>query len=306
MAEPTDCMDQKRQSMLMRRGSSDDAEQMRKAIFEGRVLQLHPENAVSNPSSLPDEASDPHRLFQLLRRRKKTPHAMSVPTPLSAQPATAPAPPCPPEAPVVCSSARGLSQDATATRESPSAVRPVFSARPFSPADRPPTQSGREVHSAQPNGRPFTRQKHPKKSLDLFPSSMAPLPTDPFPKPQVMRKSSGLKQSASPAGSAQPTRSTAGAASRGAVNFNCLFFKSEDELDGNVEPFPQHRPANIPLIETDWFSATTWEQLPTSDGAPQHHDEDLGPDTEEQIGTAQYAESLYELLVASKRRPLAR
>lgn len=92
------------------------------------------------------------------------------------------------------------------------------------------------------------------------------------------------------------------------VNFNCLFFKSEDELDGTNEVFPpqQHKAqANIPLIETDWFSSTGWEQLPTSDGVAQQHDEDLGPESEEHAESV-YAESLYELLVASKRRPLAR
>jgi hypothetical protein len=87
------------------------------------------------------------------------------------------------------------------------------------------------------------------------------------------------------------------------VNFNCLFFSTADELEQKGEEFPsapKHQ-ARIPLIETDWFTSTAWEELPTSDGVPPKHDEDLGPDYEEHS-----AESLYELLVASKRRPLAR
>ncbi|CUF07680.1 Hypothetical protein, putative [Bodo saltans] len=304
-------LDAQRRTMLLRRGSSQslDADTMRNAIFEGRPLPMHVETP-ANPNAVnSSEATDPQRLFQLLRRKKKAPHAMCVSTPL--QPmrhtpvASQPQPPPPaPEPPTGCSSARGTSETVTSL-----VTRPAFSARPFSPADRPPTVSSREVHSAQPggiNGRPFTRQKHPKKSLDLFasPKDAADL-QDPFPKPQIPRRSSGGKLSTL----SVPVRAEAPSNSNGRpVNFNCLFLKSEDEFDGTNEVFPpqQHKSqANIPLIETDWFTSTAWEQLPTSDGVPQQHDEDLGPEGEENAGNV-YAESLYELLVASKRRPLAR
>jgi hypothetical protein len=302
-------LDAQRRTMLLRRGSSQsvDADTMRNAIFEGRPLPMQVETP-ANPNAVnASEATDPQRLFQLLRRKKKAPHVMCVSTPL--QPMrhiSQPQPPPPPAEPSTgSSSARGASDAISAS----TVVRPAFSARPFSPADRPPTVSSREVHSAQPggiNGRPFTRQKHPKKSLDLFPSAKDTADSlDPFPRPQIPRRSSGGKLSTL----SVPVRAEVPGSTGGRpVNFNCLFLKSEDEFDGTNEVFPpqQHKSqANIPLIETDWFTSTAWEQLPTSDGVPQQHDEDLGPEGEENAGNV-YAESLYELLVASKRRPLAR
>lgn len=316
ISESPQRLDEQRRSMLLRRGSSQslDGDSLRNAVFEGRPVSMQVE-APANPNAVVSgEPTDPHRLFQLLRRKKKAPHAMCVSTPLQpmrhvVQPQAQPVPPPPPplqpqESSAVCSSARGASETVFST----AAVRPAFSARPFSPADRPPTVS-REVHSAQPgglNGRPFTRQKHPKKSLDLFPSNKdAVEQLDPFPKPQIPRKISGGKLSLS---IPQARSEAPGGNGSRPVNFNCLFLKSEDEFDGSNEVFPpqQHKTqANIPLIETDWFTSTAWEELPTSDGVPQQHDDDLGPEGDEITGTV-YAESLYELLVASKRRPLAR
>lgn len=291
-------MEERRRSMLMRRGSTgSESDAMRRAIFESRSLSVQNE-IPQNPSLVVEESTDPQRLFQLLRRRKKVPHVLAAPAPHAISPPVAVPEPSPP----TCNSARGPSRDMSPAHLA--VTRPAFSARPFTPVDRPPTVASRDIQSASVgdiNGRPCTRQKHPRRSLDLFPSALGELrDVDPFPKPATLpRRTSGNKQ---PLATSGPTLQPG----QREVNFNCLFFKSEDELDSRKEVFPGNKaPANIPLIETDWFSSESWEQLPTTDGAPTVHDEELGPEGDEHMGSV-YAESLYELLVASKRRPCAR
>ena len=267
--------------MLFRRNqeSKSDPELTRAAMFEGRSVVVQPEPP-SNPAAA-ESSADPHRLFQLLKKKKRVPHNIAS--------ATAHA---------------GLQLQMQFVRAVPTegtnSARPMYSARPYSPVDRPSTIYSRDVHSAScttNNGRPATRQKHPKQSLDLFPARVAK-EENPFPLPAQTRRSSKelTAQAVKPAlqNPKQPPNN---------VNFNCLFFNSDDDLDANEEfPAPKAQ-AHIPLIETDWFTSEAWVQLPTDDGAPQLHDEELGPD--DGSGSL-YAESLYELLVAQKKTKPAR
>ena len=132
------------------------SEKLRQALFNGRPT-LVVEGSPSNPLSH-DSATDPHKLFQLLRRKKKQPHSHLQP-------------------------ARYVSSTVPEPPTTEVASRPTFSARPLSPTQRPLT---RDIRSAQlgPYGRPCTRQKHPKMSLDLFPASHSKS-DDHFPKPHT-------------------------------------------------------------------------------------------------------------------------
>lgn len=205
----------------------------------------------------------------------------------------------------------------------PNAGRVSQSARPGSPrppqsreACRPPSAVFRDARSAAPSmavsrdGRPCTRQKHPRRSLDLFPEQRRRSDTH-FPKPAPTRRNSaqpsvvsvapGCVAAACGAGgcaalgatgpSSSGGRSTAAGRGSG-VDFACLFFDSGDELDKSNE-FPPSKPhANIPLIETDWFTTESWEELPTTEQSRAGGD---GRDEDED-----YAESLYELLVKQR------
>ncbi len=265
-------LEEMRRNMLFRRNSEVkmSAENARLALFEGRSVVLHPEQ-LSNPASA-ETSADPHRLFQLLKKKKRVPHNIG--------------------------SASALQLNMNLVRPAPTegtnSARPMNSARPFSPVDRPSTIFSRTVHSANSstNGRPATRQKHPKQSLDLFPSRVLK-EENPFPLPAQTRRNSKEQAVQAPLRQVvkQPPQNNN-------VNFNCLFFNSDDELDANEEfPAPKAQ-AHIPLIETDWFTSDAWVQLPTGDGAAQVVDDELGP---EDGSDSQYAESLYELLVAQKK-----
>lgn len=291
-------------------------------LFVGRSLVMT--NSPSHPSQGgPVDAADPHKLFQMLRKKKRATQA----TPVSATAAVSP------EA--------GLSSPSAAVRHSPDRSEPhpmleelatdaVPTPPPAPPTDVPPrpqaahrptafansasdgvrhafsagppaskrgsrprdngTASGGEspVMNGAPNGRPATRQKLPSQSLDLFPASRPARATaaaaaaeqqDPFPKPQ-------LRRATAPRDGQSTTN----------VNFNCLFVSGEGDLDGTHEEFPSPKTTvDIPLIETEWFSANDmWEALPgSSDDAGAT---DAGDDSK----------TLYELLVAQKGRRSAK
>jgi hypothetical protein len=247
---------------------ANDAESLRAALFPGRPVAL----TLIDSGLACTADDDPHRLFQLLRRRKRAPlpgpsKAASTSPEQGVKNEEAPQSPVLPNPP----------NEATPRQAAP---RPANSARPVSPTKRPPTV--RDAHSANlsaNNGRPCTRQKLPKHALDLFPGMSAPPPTDPFP--------------IRPRRSSVPVPKTEAAAS---VNFGCLFVKGND-LDSDEEfPAPKAQ-VEIPLIETDWFTTDTWEAVPPvmSRSSPQSsktastHDDEM---TQSLL--------LYELLVAQK------
>jgi hypothetical protein len=266
-------LDDLRRSMLFGRNSATkrNADDARVAMFEGRSVALQ-STSVESPAA--ESSTDPHRLFQLLKKKKRMPHNLANP-------------------------ASSLQLNLQHVRPVPSdqlvsSARPMNSARPYSPVDRPTTIFNRTIHSASSssaNGRPATRQKHPKQSLDLFPSKALKDEENPFPQRFPTRRSS-KDQAPQAVQKPSPKQGNNG------VNFNCLFFTPDDDLDTNEEfPAPKAQ-AHIPLIETDWFTTEAWEQLPTGDGAAQVLDDDFGL---EDGSDSQYAESLYELLVAQKK-----
>lgn len=333
-----------------------DAESMRSALFEGRAVTVQrlEQPLVSNPA-ITDDATDPHKLFQLLRRKKRAaPHHLhngNSPLKASVPKAQLPPPPQPPPPPppplATCgvdatssSSSGGGGGDRVAAAVSgvrlassgvsgvwwgpPSGEREhtqsrhVNSARPA--AAKRPTSSLRDrsdVHSASSattyDGRPVTRQKHPKMALDLFPTPTAkataghPPPAERFPpKPGARRTSTGLALHVPSANAKSTTKADRLSpqqqqhdddAPNARVDFSCLFFHSDDDLDAHEE-FPAARAqVEIPLIETDWFMSDNFERLPTTDGVDQLRDDELdGP-----ADSPRYAESLYEMLVAQKR-----
>jgi hypothetical protein len=277
-------------------------------LFVGRSLVIS--NSPPHPSSSSTDAADPHKLFQMLRRKKRnagpaerpllTPTAVprqspdrSEPHP-AIEPDTADITPIPPS----MVQAQVAPRPQGAHRPPVAEVQPryAYSAGPLS-AKRGPS---RDVNSAgphshaTPDGRPATRQKLPSQSLDLFPNGVhgkSRSPTgegDPFPKPAA-RKSSGRSLT---------ERKPAVAITSANVNFNCLFVSGDNDLDGGHDDFPPvpNTQADIPLIETEWFSATnTWEELPgTNDGGA----------SDGEIEDS--SQTLYELLVAYKGRRSAK
>ena len=305
---------------------ADDAEAMRTALFQGRSLPI----SVVAPQAEPEIQTDPHKLFQMLRKKKRasasgngTGNSNSAPSgEKNYVPYPAPHSPQPPGAASGHSPQRPHElvspprpQGGIPSRR-PAIGRKVNSANPEERSAR-----NREVMSAGANGRPCTRQKHPKKALDLF-EERTEAPEEHFPTKRRASAPNGLNPSTlskvisvanggpgtvvtvpSPnkaVGAITPKNADdAGKATPGGtapvqspekadVNFSCLFVTDEDELGGGDDdafPVAPKAHVNIPLIETDWFTTDSWEPLPTSDGH-----EVMECDKED------YAESLYTLL----------
>jgi hypothetical protein len=294
-----------------------------KPLFVGRSLVLS--NSPPHPSSTAHDASDPHKLFQMLRRKKKSTTVATAAqdrapiTPTSvvrhSPDRSEPHPAMEPDSPQA--DIRPVPPSAEVPPRPLAAHRPMvapYARYSFSAGgNAPPTKRGptpRESTSAHapphaaPDGRPATRQKLPTQSLDLFPESdkkpAGPVPAgaqslgdDPFPKP-AGRRSAGRNRNQSSNGGSNGGSSDAKKASD--VNFNCLFVTNETELGGSDE-FPAPRTnASIPLIETDWFSEKdTWEAIPAD------NDETSTADLAEDS-----SQTLYELLVAQKGRRSAK
>lgn len=305
---PSVASDDVRRRMLFRKENTsspqeqivNNPEELRNALFFGRSLVTVTTNAPTNPTASVDE-SDPHKLFQLLRKKKRNPTITTSQRPPpgppperpqregSAQRPSAPPNPTCSETKNSSSSGRSVPQPLDPEIIRPSALWPRGASR--SANTRPPIRpnspthatvrpsSGmvglrENIHSApQRDGRPCTRQKHPKQALDLFGHPTKPSAKEAFfPKKQVRRNSTGV--------SPKKLQATA---SEG-VNYQCLF--ASDEEMGDVA-FPTPKPhVDIPLIETDWFEG--WEQLPATDH-PEAKDDSID-----------MSQSLYEMLVATK------
>jgi hypothetical protein len=370
-APPSLSLEEMRKRMLFRQRNdlilAESQTSDQSSVLVGR--SIYGGNSPPNPRGEAAEETDPHRLFQLLRRKKRNQHpslsqlpcrsnttpvkkgsdmkspskadkspsplvvpsqSPPVPTPgtsrsphdkasvspahsVSPQPMSARdvSPLQPLDAPIERPSARRSSGAAAApagTGEAVPAVqkmkkpvavrqRQANSARPASPPERKLTV--RDVRSAHPtgathDGRPCTRQKRPCESLDLFTENTqraANVRTaNPFPKQPLARTRSMSdvvrRTSLSEATPAAPTAAPA-------ADFRCLFVSGDDDFDGQHEEFPSPKAqVDIPLIETDWFSAEGWEQVPAEGG----HDVDLDDDDDATAKT----QALYEMLVAQK------
>ena len=166
-------------------------------LFVGRSLVIS--NSPPHPSSNADDAADPHKLFQMLRRKKRAAAPAAQPAGPSVVAATRHSPdrsqPHPsvdgPAEPPLTSTHAAASVPPPPPSDVPprpqgagrplGAMRQAFSAGAAHPP--PASQQGprpaREISSATPipssnsapDGRPVTRQKLPTQALDLFPSS---------------------------------------------------------------------------------------------------------------------------------------
>lgn len=312
--------EERRKRMLFRSSAkATPPESLRLALFGDRTVPVSIQTRLPpNPAFVPKDETDPHKLFQLLRRKKqRNPNAMWQRA--DKQPVAPPPPPTsPPVQPVMAELNEVLrSVEPTASRAGP--APPTASAAPndehsdvpikkdwtrIASSARPTTRQRpitREVHSAHTalesanDGRPCTRQKHPKKALDLF----ADCPAEPELFPSKPSRRSSTVASTTTANSKQPGEkgpmSPQEPCTR--VDFKCLFFKEGDALEDSDEfPVPRAQ-VSIPLIETDWFTSDTWEELPVANTAEPAKE---GSDTFMDEEGCNYAESLFEMLVAQK------
>lgn len=301
---PALSLEEMRKRMLFRRGHNDlqmnaaaleqQPDQPNQPLFVGRSLVIA--NSPPHPSST-NTTADPHKLFQLLRRKKRTPVPGEVkplaPKPLAADVAPDRREDDVTERPVIVPDEFNVAQRPTGPQRAPSETVLRPHARAFS-AGTPSTSKRvqREVQSAQAtasDGRPCTRQKLPTQSLDLFPKSAPPKEAgDPFPRPAARKATSTSppKAAAKQGGKTKPT-----------VDFNCLFVSGDDDFEGRNEEFPSPKvQVDIPLIETDWFQeGASWEAIPVPDTDVQDASQSLELESDTSA-------SLYELLVAQKSK----